>query len=94
MARSSAKVVTSATMSLDGFVANEDNDPGALFDWYAAGEVEMINAGALPPFHLTGESAGYWSDRAGVRRSPVKTRGDIAATGQVGPGLPQFCPAV
>jgi hypothetical protein len=24
-------------MSLDGFVAYDDNDPGALFDWYEAG---------------------------------------------------------
>lgn len=60
--RSPAKVVTSATMSLDGFVANDDNDPGALFDWYEAGDVEMINAGTLPPFHLTRESADYWGE--------------------------------
>ena len=48
-------------MSLDGFVAYEDNDPGALFDWYEAGDVEVVNAGALPPFHLTRESADYWT---------------------------------
>ena len=47
-------------MSLDGFVADEHNDPGALFDWYQAGEVEVVNAGALPPFLLTRESAEYW----------------------------------
>lgn len=54
-------VVASASMSLDGFVAYEDNDPGALFDWYEAGEIEIVNAGTLPPFHLTRESADYWS---------------------------------
>lgn len=53
-------VVTSASMSLDGFVAYPDNDPGALFDWYEAGDVEIVNAGTLPPFHLTLESADYW----------------------------------
>ena len=44
------RVVSSASMSLDGFVAYEDNDPGALFDWYDGGDVEVVNAGTLPPF--------------------------------------------
>jgi dihydrofolate reductase len=54
-------VVTSASMSLDGFVAYPDNDPGPLFDWYEAGDVEIVNHGDLPPFHLTRESADYWN---------------------------------
>lgn len=53
-------VVSSASMSLDGFVAYPDNRPGALFDWYEAGDVEIVNAGDLPPFHLTPHSAEYW----------------------------------
>ena len=55
------KVVSSASTSLDGFVADPDNDPGPLFDWYEAGDVEIVNAGELPPFHLTRESAEYWT---------------------------------
>jgi dihydrofolate reductase len=54
------KVVCSASTSLDGFVAYPNNDPGPLFDWYEAGDVEIVNAGDLPPFHLTRESADYW----------------------------------
>ena len=54
-------VVTSASMSLDGFVAYPNNDPGPLFDWYQAGDVEVVNEGDLPPFHLTRESADYWN---------------------------------
>ena len=54
------KVVCSASTSLDGFVAYPDNDPGPLFDWYEAGDVEIVNAGDLPPFHLTQVSADYW----------------------------------
>ncbi|SFR95001.1 Dihydrofolate reductase [Microbacterium sp. cf046] len=61
----SGLVVTSASMSLDGFVAYENNDPGALFDWYDAGDVEVPNAGTLPPFHLTRESADYWREWTG-----------------------------
>ena len=55
------KVVCSASTSLDGFVAYPNNDPGPLFDWYEAGDVEVVNAGDLPPFHLTRESADYWT---------------------------------
>jgi dihydrofolate reductase len=54
------KVICSASMSLDGFVAHDDNDPGRLFDWYQAGDVEIANAGDLPPFHLAPASAQYW----------------------------------
>ncbi|KQZ86121.1 dihydrofolate reductase [Microbacterium sp. Root166] len=54
------KVICSASMSLDGFVAHDDNDPGRLFDWYQAGDVEIANAGDLPPFHLAPASAEYW----------------------------------
>ena len=34
-----AKIVTHMCMSLDGFVAQPDDDPGELFDWYWAGDV-------------------------------------------------------
>lgn len=54
------RVISSASASLDGFVAYDDNNPGPLFDWYEAGEVEVVNAGDLPPFHLTSASAEYW----------------------------------
>ncbi|MFF2487510.1 dihydrofolate reductase family protein [Microbacterium sp. NPDC058062] len=54
------KVVTSASMSLDGFVAHENNDPGRLFDWYEAGDVEVLTASEPAAFHLTETSADYW----------------------------------
>jgi len=54
------KVVVAASVSLDGFVAYPDDDPGPLFDWYEAGDVEVANHGDLPPFHLTPTSADYW----------------------------------
>ncbi len=54
-------VVSSASTSLDGFVAYPDNDPGPLFDWFEGGDVEVVNHGDLPPFHLTPPSAEYWT---------------------------------
>ena len=56
-------------MSLDGFIALEDNSIGHLFDWYAAGDVEVEVEGDLPAFKLTKESADYWrgwTDDVGV----------------------------
>jgi dihydrofolate reductase len=55
------KVIASASMSLDGFIAFEDNTIGDLFEWYDNGEIEVENEGELPPFHLTPQSAEYWT---------------------------------
>jgi dihydrofolate reductase len=60
------KVVVAASASLDGFVADTVDDPGPLFDWYQAGDVEVTNAGDLPPFHLTKASAEYWRGWTGA----------------------------
>ncbi len=55
-----SKVIANASMSLDGFIAFEDNDIGELFEWYDNGDVEIVNEGELPPFHVTQASADYW----------------------------------
>lgn len=36
-----ATVVAALTMSLDGFIAREDDSVGPLFDWYDSGDVEV-----------------------------------------------------
>src|SRR5689334_10202962 len=54
------KVGSSATMSLDGYIAFDDNTIGALFDWYEAGEVEVTTATPDLTFHLTPQSADHW----------------------------------
>lgn len=56
------KVVSAASMSLDGFVAHENNDPGRLFEWYEAGDVEVLTASEPASFHLTPMSARYWRE--------------------------------
>jgi dihydrofolate reductase len=55
------RVVSSASMSLDGYVALPDDDPGPLFDWYDAGDVEVRTAREDLTFHLTAASAGHWT---------------------------------
>jgi dihydrofolate reductase len=53
-------VVAQASMSLDGYIAKEDNTIGRLFDWYEAGDEEVTTASPGITFHLTPSSAAYW----------------------------------
>lgn len=45
-----------AVVSVDGFIADPNDDVGPLFDWYFNGETEIVDGG---PFKVTRESAGY-----------------------------------
>jgi dihydrofolate reductase len=55
------KVIASASMSLDGYIAKDDNTIGRLFDWYQNGDVEFPTATEHITFHLSPESAKYWA---------------------------------
>lgn len=48
-----SRVVMHNVMSLDGFIADNNSDVGALFDWYFSGDV------ALRGFSVTQQSADY-----------------------------------
>lgn len=54
------KVIASASMSLDGYIAKDDNTIGRLFDWYQNGEVEVPTASEDITFHLSPQSAEHW----------------------------------
>jgi len=56
------KVVSSAAMSLDGFVAKEDNTIGRLFDWLGNGEVEIDTVSPGITFHCSPQSAAYFHE--------------------------------
>ena len=49
------KVFTHMTMSLDGFIAESDDQVGELFEWYDAGDVTVPGAGMT--FTVDGASA-------------------------------------
>jgi dihydrofolate reductase len=51
------KVQTHMTMSLDGYIAAPDDNPGELFDWYAAGEVSVPSANPDVAFNVDEASA-------------------------------------
>jgi dihydrofolate reductase len=54
------KVIASASMSLDGYIAKDDNTIGRLFEWYENGEVEVPTATDGLTFRLSPQSAEYW----------------------------------
>lgn len=54
------KVISSASMSLDGYVALADDTVGRLFDWFTNGEVVVPTTHPELTFQLTPQSAAYW----------------------------------
>jgi dihydrofolate reductase len=51
------KVLTHMTMSLDGYIADPDDQVGELFDWYAGGEVSVASANDDVAFSVDAASA-------------------------------------
>ena len=54
------KVVASTSMSLDGYIAKDDNTIGRLFDSFQTGEAEFPTATEGITFHLSPRNAEYW----------------------------------
>jgi dihydrofolate reductase len=69
------KVITGATMSLDGFIADPAGGVGPLFDWYFNGDVEFTGADPDRVFRTSAASAEYtraaW---ASIRASVIGRR--------------------
>jgi dihydrofolate reductase len=53
------QVISSASVSLDGYIAKADNTIGHLFDWLQNGDVEFPTASPDITLHLTAPSATY-----------------------------------
>jgi dihydrofolate reductase len=64
-----ARVIAGATVSLDGFIADDEDRVGPLFDWYGNGDVPFNGGDPDRVFHVSAASAAYlaetWS-RIGV----------------------------
>ncbi|MCO8274020.1 dihydrofolate reductase family protein [Actinoplanes sp. TRM 88003] len=60
------KVVMYASVSVDGFIADENDQPGPLFDWLTGGEVPLDDSGVLKVSQASYDhTRAYW-DRIGV----------------------------
>jgi dihydrofolate reductase len=69
------KVITGATMSLDGFIADPSGGVGPLFDWYFNGDVEFTGADPDRVFRASAASADYTrAEWARIRASVIGRR--------------------
>jgi hypothetical protein len=60
------KVVLYSTVSVDGFIAGEHDQPGPLFDWLSSGDVPLDETGQLTVSQASYEhTRAYW-DEIGV----------------------------
>jgi dihydrofolate reductase len=59
---SMSKVLTHMTMSLDGYIAQPDDLPSELFDWYAAGDVSVPSSNKDVTFDVDEASARVLGD--------------------------------
>lgn len=57
-----ANVIVQAVVSLDGFIARPDDSPGPIFDWYAAGDVEVAPGDPERGFQVSQASADYLTE--------------------------------
>jgi len=55
------QVIVGATMSLDGYIADESDRVGPLFEWYGNGDVEVTGADPDRVFRVSLVSADYLS---------------------------------
>jgi dihydrofolate reductase len=53
------KVIAGASVSLDGFIADESDRVGPLFDWYNNGDVPFNGGDPKRVFHVSAASAAY-----------------------------------
>jgi len=56
------KVVANAVVSLDGFIADESDQVGLLFDWYNNGDVAFNGGDPERVFHISAASAAYLTE--------------------------------
>ena len=68
------KVILEAAVSVDGFIADADDEVGPLFDWYANGEIDVTMADPSRVFHVSPASATYIESVVGHVRAAVVGR--------------------
>ncbi|WP_410872968.1 dihydrofolate reductase family protein [Nocardia sp. A7] len=61
-----SKVVMYASVSVDGFIAAENDDPGALFEWLSSGDVLLDDSGFLKVSQTSYDYIRPYWDQIGV----------------------------
>ncbi|WP_347346330.1 dihydrofolate reductase family protein [Microbacterium sp.] len=60
------KVVMNASVSIDGFIADADDDPGPLFEWLVTGDVPLDDGGVLKVSQASYDHVRPYWDEIGV----------------------------
>ena len=60
------KVVMYASVSVDGFIADEHDQPGSLFDWLSSGDVPLDETGQLTVSRASYDHTRPYWDQIGV----------------------------
>lgn len=88
------KVVSHMTMSLDGFIAEPDDQVGELFDWYGAGDTHVTSANEDVQFDLDDASVAMWRELTGNIGALVSGRHLFDITDGWGDNHPAGAPVV
>ncbi len=59
------KVVMYASVSVDGFIADEGDQPGPLFDWLTSGDVPLDESGFVEVRRPPSSTPGRTGTRSG-----------------------------
>ena len=59
------KVVMYSSVSVDGFIADENDQPGPLFDWLTSGDVPLDESGVLQVSQRPTTTPGRTGTRSG-----------------------------
>lgn len=60
------RVVMYASVSVDGFIADDDDQPGPLFDWLVSGDVPLDDSGVLKVSQASYDHVRPYWDEIGV----------------------------
>jgi hypothetical protein len=59
-------VVLNASVSVDGFIAAENDDPGPIFEWLVSGDVPLDDGGVLKVSQASYDYVRPYWDQIGV----------------------------
>src|SRR5437763_16643305 len=89
-----SKVLTHMCMSLDGFVAQPDDNPAELFDWYWSGDVVVPSAQESMTFRVDAASAPMLQELTSECGAVIAGRRLFDMTGGWGDNHPAGAPVV
>src|SRR5690349_24486721 len=69
-----SKILSHMTMSLDGYIADPNDQVGEIFDWYGAGDVSMSTANETVSFKVDAASAEMLRDLIGTTGALIAGR--------------------